>query len=119
MFSSYTVSWIAVFIAVLLSTAADATFTQFWKKPGWTLFLLGVVLGPCSFCAFGYVGSKEGLSIASCLTNSLVVIGPILVGIIYFEEWKKLFALDYIGMAFVVVGITVLVFSKIMKGNNG
>jgi hypothetical protein len=38
------------------------------------------------FLAFGYVGSHFGLAKASSLTNTLVVIGPILVGIIFRGE---------------------------------
>lgn len=105
-------AWVAVFVCVVLSTAADALSTQCWKKQSWPLGVAVIVISPFVFFAFGYVGHRYGLSIASSLTNSLIVIGPILVGLILFSEWKKMNAPLCIGMALIVIGITVIVLYK-------
>ncbi len=99
----------AVLTCAVLSTITDALSVQFWKKQNWGLGMLVILIAPCVFFAFGYAGNKYGLSIASCITNSLVVIGPILVGLFLFSEWKNMTWQVYLGMAFVVIGITIVV----------
>jgi hypothetical protein len=60
------------------------------------------------FLSFGYVGSHFGLAKASSLTNTLVVIGPIVVGIFFRGELRQLSALELAGMALAVTGIVLL-----------
>lgn len=105
-------TWAAVLTCVLLSTTADALSVRCWKNPSWPLGLLVAGLAPLVFLAFGYVGSRHGLSVASSLTNSLIVVGPILVGLVAFAEWKTLTAPHYAGMALIVAGITVIAFAR-------
>lgn len=102
-------AWIAVITCVLLSTTADALSTQCWKRQSWLFGIATIVISPFVFIAFGYVGHRYGLSIASSLTNSFIVIGPILVGLILFSEWKRMNVPLYIGMALIVAGITIIV----------
>src|SRR5689334_5239597 len=94
--------WIAVLVCVMLSATADAVSTKFWSSTDWRLGATIVVLGPLVFFAFGYAGNRFGLSIASCLTNSLIVIVPVLVGLFLFKEWKSMNAAVYVGMALIV-----------------
>jgi len=101
-----------VLLCALLSTAGDTTSTYFWEQPSTALFVAVVLLSPCAFFSFGYVGSKFGLSIASSLTNSLIVLGPILVGLLLRDEWKKVSAPQYAGMLCIVVGIILIVLFK-------
>ena len=83
--------WSAVLACAALSTVTDT---------------LG--LSPLVFLAFGYVGSQFGLAKASSLTNTLVVIGPILVGIFLRGELRQLSAVEVAGMALAVAGIILL-----------
>ena len=71
--------------------------------------LLAIVgLSPLVFLAFGSVGSHFGLAKASSLTNTLVVIGPILVGIIFRGELRQLSAVELAGIVLALAGITLL-----------
>ncbi len=110
--SPIALAWMAVFAAVVLSTSVDALSTLAWKKQTWQFFALTIVMAPLTFLSFGYVGHKFGLSIASCLINSLMVLGPIIVGLIFFDEWKKMSLPMYFGMALVLLGITIIVLCK-------
>lgn len=107
-------SWavVAALICVILSTVADTMSTQYWKRQSGALLLSLFIISPCVFVAFGYVGHNFGLSIASCLTNSFIVICPILIGLIFFSEWKQMTIPVYIGMAMIVIGITLIVIYK-------
>ena len=100
--------WFAVFLCAALSTLADTLGTVWWEqKKTWVLLaILG--LSPLVFLAFGYVGSHFGLAKASSLTNTLVVIGPILVGILVRGELRQLSLVELAGMALAVSGIALL-----------
>jgi hypothetical protein len=54
------------------------------------------------------VGSHFGLAKASSLTNTLIVIGPILVGILFRGELRQLSGIEIFGIFLAVVGITML-----------
>lgn len=101
--------WCMVLLSVLMSTAADTTSTYFWEQQSIVRFVAVVLLSPCAFFSFGYVGSKFGLSVASSLTNSLIVLGPILVGLIARGEWKRVNTAQCLGMSCIIIGITLIV----------
>ena len=100
--------WFAVMACAILSTIADTLGTTWWEeKKMW--MLLGILgLSPLVFLAFGYVGSHFGLAKASSLTNTLVVIGPLLIGIIFRGELRQLSAVEMVGMVLAVAGIVLL-----------
>ena len=100
--------WSAVLACAALSTIADTLGTVWWeqKKP-WVLVAM-IGLSPLVFLAFGYVGSHFGLAKASSLTNTLVVIGPILVGILFRGELRQLSPVELLGMGLAVAGIALL-----------
>jgi multidrug transporter EmrE-like cation transporter len=102
--------WLAVALAVVLSIAADACAKLYWSsgRP-WYYGLCVALLGMSTFFCFGYVAHKFGLSVASALTNSLVVIGPIFVGLILFNEWKLLNAPVAAAMVGIVICIVVII----------
>ena len=82
--------WFAVLLCAVLSTGVDTLGTVWWEQKN-ALFLLGLLaLSPLVFLAFGYAGSHFGLAKASSLTNTLVVLGPILVGILFRGELRQL-----------------------------
>lgn len=105
-------AWLAVIACVLLSTLADTLSTQYWKKQSTSMLFATITIAPVVFLCFGYVGNRFGLSIASCLTNSLVVVGPIIVGLIFFSEWKTMNSRVYLGILMVVIGITTIVYYR-------
>jgi len=118
--------WSAVVACAALSTLVDTLGTVWWEqKRLWVLLaivglspscfwpsamsLLAILgLSPLVFLAFGYVGSHFGLAKASSLTNTLVVIGPILVGIIFRGELRQLSAVELAGIVLALAGITLL-----------
>ena len=100
--------WFAVLACATLSTLADTLGTVWWEQKR-TLILWAVLgISPLVFLAFGYVGSQFGLAKASSLTNTLVVIGPILVGIFFRGEFRQLRPLEMAGIALAVAGIVLL-----------
>jgi len=100
--------WSVVIACAALSTLVDTLGTVWWEqKRMWVLVaILGV--SPLVFLAFGYVGSHFGLAKASSLTNTLVVIGPILVGILFRGELRQLSGVEVAGMALAFAGIILL-----------
>lgn len=100
--------WSAVLLCAALSTLADTLGTLWWeKKENWQLAVI-LLLAPAVFLSFGYVGSHFGLAKASSLTNTLIVIGPILVGILFRGELRQLSGIEILGILLAVVGITML-----------
>ena len=100
--------WSAVLACAALSTIADTLGTTWWEQKKLWMLLAIVGLSPLVFLTFGYVGSQFGLAKASSLTNTLVVIGPILVGIFLRGELRQLSAVEVAGMALAVAGIILL-----------
>jgi drug/metabolite transporter (DMT)-like permease len=91
-----------------LSTLADTLGTSWWEQKKLWMLLAILGLSPLVFLAFGYVGSHFGLAKASSLTNTLVVIGPILVGIIFRGELRQLSAVELAGIVLALAGIALL-----------
>ena len=100
--------WSAVLACAALSTLVDTLGTVWWEQKRLWVLLAIVGLSPLVFLAFGYVGSHFGLAKASSLTNTLVVIGPILVGIIFRGELRQLSAVELAGIVLALAGITLL-----------
>ena len=95
-------------LCALLSTLTDTLGTLWWEKKDLSILLVTVFLSPLVFLSFGYVGRHFGLAMASSLTNTLIVAGPILVGLIFRQEIRRLSLSQMIGMTLLVAGITVL-----------
>lgn len=100
--------WSAVLICAALSTLADTLGTVWWEQKKTWILLAILGISPLVFLAFGYVGSHFGLAKASSLTNTLVVLGPILVGIFYRGELRQLSFVELVGMTLAVGGIVLL-----------
>ncbi|NDE85647.1 MAG: hypothetical protein EB056_06480 [Verrucomicrobia bacterium] len=100
--------WAVVLLCALLSTLTDTLGTLWWEKKDLSILLVTVFLSPLVFLSFGYVGRHFGLAMASSLTNTLIVAGPILVGLIFRQEIRRLSLSQMIGMTLLVAGITVL-----------
>lgn len=100
--------WLVVLICASLSTLADTLGTVWWEQKKMWVLVAVTGIAPFVFLAFGYVGSHYGLAKASSLTNTLVVIGPILVGILFRGELRQLSPVEMAGMALAVSGIVLL-----------
>jgi len=104
--------WAAVIFCALLSTLTDTMGTLWWEKKDTSILLGTIVLSPLVFLSFGYVGRHFGLAVASSLTNSLIVAGPILVGLILRQEIRRLSLFQMIGMTLLIAGITLLAYFR-------
>lgn len=104
--------WTAVVFCALLSTLTDTLGTLWWEKKDLSILLGTILLSPLVFLSFGYVGRHFGLAMASSLTNTLIVAGPILVGLIFRQEIRRLSLSQMIGMTLLVAGITLLACSR-------
>ena len=100
--------WTAVLVCTLLSTLTDTLGTLWWERKQKTLLIATILLSPLVFLSFGYIGSHFGLARASSLTNTLLVAGPILIGITFRHELRQLTLPQVFGMGFILIGITLL-----------
>ena len=100
--------WLMVFFCAALSTLADTLGTVWWEQKKLWVLVAVTGIAPFVFLSFGYVGSHFGLAKASSLTNTLVVIGPILVGILFRGELRQLSSVEMAGMALAVTGTVLL-----------
>jgi hypothetical protein len=104
--------WTAILVCTILSTLTDTLGTLWWERKQISILIATVALSPLVFLSFGYIGSHFGLARASSLTNSLIVAGPILIGITFRHELRQLALPQIFGMAFILIGITLLALFK-------
>jgi multidrug transporter EmrE-like cation transporter len=104
--------WGAVLVCALLSTLTDTLGTLWWEKKDLSILLGTIFLSPLVFLSFGYVGRHFGLAVASSLTNSLIVAGPILVGLVLRQEIRRLSFPQMLGMGLLVAGITLIALAR-------
>ena len=100
--------WTAVLVCTLLSTLTDTLGTIWWERKQTSVLIATILLSPLVFLSFGYIGSHFGLARASSLTNTLIVAGPILIGITFRHELRQLALPQVFGMGFILIGITLL-----------
>jgi multidrug transporter EmrE-like cation transporter len=104
--------WLNVAIAVFIALAANYTASM-WanseNKPLW--FILMLLISPLVFITFGLTTSRLGVSISSGTIDSLLTISTVMIGLIFFQEWNKVSMIQYIGIAFALCGIFLMVFS--------
>ena len=100
--------WTAVLVCTLLSTLTDTLGTIWWERKQTSVLIATILLSPLVFLSFGYIGSHFGLARASSLTNTLIVAGPILIGITFRHELRQLTLPQVFGMGFILIGITLL-----------
>jgi multidrug transporter EmrE-like cation transporter len=100
--------WVIVIACALLTTLTDTLGTLWWEKKQTIVLLATLLLAPIAFLSFGYVGCYFGLARASSLTNSLIVVGPILVGVLFRQELQQLSLMQKIGVGLIVTGIAML-----------
>jgi hypothetical protein len=69
-----------------------------------------VLLSPIVFVTFGLVAARTGLAIAAGTVDALLIIVTIVIGLIFFREWTKTSALQYLGIGFSLIGICLMLF---------
>jgi hypothetical protein len=106
------VIWTVVIVNVILSTTADTLATIAWERRSCPYFVVMALIGPLVYGTFGYVSYHFGLSVAASIINSLVVVGPVTVGLVFRDEWKNLPWQGFAGMGFVLIGITLIMLYK-------
>lgn len=105
-------SYFTIILAVALASLADSVSTL-WAQGSskFSVYLLLIfLLGPVVFIAFGLVTARVGLAITSGVVNSLLVLSSMCIGLFLFGEWSRLSVMQYVGMAFAIVGIILMLF---------
>ena len=103
-----------IIVAVGVALLANSVSAIWARQPNrFSIWLIAVILlSPLVFITYGIVTSKVGLSIAAGTVDSLLTLSTIAVGLIIFHEWDKLTSLQYVGIAFAIVGIFLMVFTS-------
>ncbi len=96
---------LVVLACAAVSTVADTMATVYWEHRRPADLAVTLVLAPVVFVLFGYVGASRGLATASGYTNSLIVAGPILVGLFARREAQHASTPQMIGLALIFVGV--------------
>lgn len=73
-------------------------------------FFAMVAVSPFVFISFGLVGSRMGLAVGSAVLDSLLTLGTIAVGLVFFQEWRSVSAAQFAGMALALAGIFLMLF---------
>jgi len=103
--------WMIVILCVACSATADTVSKSIMEgKDAWLLKVIMVACAISTYIFFGTVASVKGLSVASSVTNGLVVIVPIIIGLVFLQEWKKISWWELAGMVVVVMGILLIAF---------
>ena len=102
-----------ILIAVVVAVSANS-ISAIWAKQEnkfsiWLLFV--ILISPLVFITYGLVTSKIGIALASSVVDALMIIGSIAVGLFIFHETNKIIGLQYVGMAFALLGVLLIIFS--------
>ncbi|MBI2100070.1 MAG: hypothetical protein HYT48_01885 [Candidatus Vogelbacteria bacterium] len=106
-------NFLYIMIAVMVAVSANS-ISAIWAKQDhkFSLWLLAVILiSPLVFITYGLVTSRIGVALASSVIDSLLIVGTIAVGLILFKEWDKILSLQYVGIVFALLGISLILFS--------
>ena len=89
------------------ANALGTTWAQGGMKPNLAFFAL-MLVSPLVFLSFGFVASRMGLASASAIIDTLLTVGTVAAGLIWFGEWQDMSLRSGIGLAFALAGIVVL-----------
>ena len=106
-------NFLYVLIAVVVAVSANS-IGAIWAKQDnkFSPWLIAVILiSPLVFITYGLVTTRIGMSLASSVIDSLMIIGSIAVGLFLFHEANKIIGLQYLGMSLAVVGVLLIIFS--------
>ncbi len=104
--------WLLIMVAVSVALLANFISTN-WAKGDdkFTLWLVALLLiSPIVFITFGLVTARLGLTVTSGTIDSLLTVSSILLGLIVFQEWQKVSALQCVGLGMALVGVYLMLF---------
>jgi len=83
------------------------SFSAHWGKTGQTRGLaIFVLLSPLSYFLFALVNKRVDLAVAGALVNTLIVVGAVAVGVLFFGE--QLSKMQYLGIGLALASVTLL-----------
>ncbi|TJV02399.1 MAG: hypothetical protein E5Y02_25310 [Mesorhizobium sp.] len=98
--------WGVVIVCAGLFILCDG-LSAHWGKTGSGRSLAYVMLlSPLSYWAFAFINTRLDLAVTGALVNTIVVAGAVLVGAVVFKE--EVSSLQYIGIAFALISVTLL-----------
>lgn len=100
---------VAVIVAVFANSISTIWARQENKFSPWLWAV--ILVSPLVFITYGLVTSRIGMSLASSVIDSLMIIGSIAVGLFFFGETNKIIGLQYLGMGLAVLGVLLIIFS--------
>ena len=106
--------WALIVGNIALALTANAVAT-IWAGQGgrnWALLAVLVVISPVIFVTFGIVSARVGLAVGSAVIDSALTIASILLGLILFDGWRDVSAVQYGGIGLAVAGIVLMQFGK-------
>lgn len=104
---TYTIGAVAI---ALFGNYLAATWAKQDEKFS-LLFLAVILVSPFVFISFGLVTSRIGVAIGSGTIDALLTVTTVIMGLTLFHEWSKISSLQFLGLLFVMLGITLLQFS--------
>ena len=99
----YILIWIFVVASAALFILCDALSAHWGKTDSRNSLLLVMALSPFSYYLFALVNQRVELAVAASLVNTMVVVGGILVGVVFFGETLSHLQMAGIGMAICAV----------------
>lgn len=99
----YAFIWVFVAVAAALFILCDALSAHWGKTDSRSSLLLVLALSPVSYYFFALVNQRVELAVAASLVNTIVVMGGIVVGVVFFGETLSHLQMAGIGMAICAV----------------
>jgi multidrug transporter EmrE-like cation transporter len=99
----YIFIWIFVVASAALFILCDALSAHWGKTDSRNSLLLVMALSPISYYLFALVNQRVELAVAASLVNTMVVVGGIVVGVVFFGETLSHLQMAGIGMAICAV----------------
>jgi uncharacterized membrane protein len=98
--------WLSVLIAVLFALGDSSATRYFGWEQSWMWLVAGMLLNALGVVLFGYVAHRAWVADSSGLVLSLNIVLNIFLGALYFGD--KLSPMQYVWLAFGIVGIVIL-----------
>lgn len=99
----YIYIWISIAAAAALFILCDALSAHWGKTDSRNSLLIVLALSPISYYFFALVNQRVELAVAASLVNTIVVLGGILVGVVFFGETLSHLQMAGVGMAICAV----------------
>lgn len=103
-------TWFLVLLAIVVALLGNFIAATWARQDNlFSLWFFALVLiAPFVFITFGLVTSRLSVAIGAGTIDSLLSIGTILIGLVFFNEWSTLTIMQYFGIIFVVCGLIMM-----------